>query len=52
MFLAIVVAVQWSRSDAKESKRRDRDADRTGDAELKAYNERLARMASQDEPRA
>jgi putative copper resistance protein D len=49
MFLAIVVAVQWSRSDAKESKRRDRDADRTGDAELKAYNERLARMASQDD---
>jgi putative copper resistance protein D len=51
MFLAIVVAVQWSRSDAKESKRRDRDADRTGDAELKAYNERLARMASQNDTR-
>jgi len=51
IFLAIVVAIQWSRSDAKETKRQDRNADRTGDAELHAYNERLARMASQDESR-
>jgi cytochrome c oxidase assembly factor CtaG/putative copper export protein len=51
MLLALVVAVQWSRSDAKESKRRDRNADRTGDAELKAYNERLAQIATQDQAR-
>ncbi len=46
--LAIAVAVQWSRSDARESTRRDRQADRTGDAELVAYNAMLQRMASAD----
>lgn len=46
--LAITVAFQWSRSDEKESKRRDRHADRTGDAELEAYNARLAAIAAHD----
>lgn len=46
--LAITVAVQWSRSDAKESKRRDRHADRTGDAELEEYNARLSALADRD----
>jgi cytochrome c oxidase assembly factor CtaG len=46
--LAIAVAVQWSRSDAKETKRSDRNADRTHDAELNAYNENLARIAQRD----
>jgi cytochrome c oxidase assembly factor CtaG/putative copper export protein len=46
--LAITVAVQWSRSDEKESRRRDRHADRTGDAELEAYNARLAAIAHHD----
>jgi putative copper resistance protein D len=49
--LAIIVAVQWSRSDERETKRRDRNADRTGEAELNAYNEALARMASTDDVR-
>jgi putative copper resistance protein D len=49
--LAITVAVQWSRSDARESKRRDRQADRNGDAELVAYNAMLQRMASDDPER-
>ena len=49
--LAITVAIQWSHSDAKESKRRDRLADRTGDAELAAYNAMLRRMASDDPDR-
>ena len=44
--LAVTVAIQWSRSDAKETKRRDRQADRTGEAELAAYNAMLQRMAS------
>ncbi|WP_338031468.1 cytochrome c oxidase assembly protein [Diaminobutyricibacter tongyongensis] len=48
VILAIVVAIQWSRSDAKETKRSDRNADRTGEAELNAYNERLARLAEHD----
>jgi len=47
--LAIVVAIQWSMSDSREAKRRDRDADRTGDTELIAYNARLARMAAEDD---
>ena len=46
--LAITVAIQWSRSDAKESKRSDRNADRTHEAELNAYNENLARIAERD----
>ncbi|MGN6127160.1 MAG: cytochrome c oxidase assembly protein [Humibacter sp.] len=46
--LAIIVAVQWSRSDAKETKRRDRKADRDGDADLVAYNAMLQRMASSE----
>lgn len=47
--LAITVAFQWSRSDEKESKRRDRHADRTGDAELEEYNARLAAIAARDD---
>jgi cytochrome c oxidase assembly factor CtaG/putative copper export protein len=42
--LAIVVALSWSRSDDRESKRLDRAADRGGDADLKAYNDMLARL--------
>ncbi|WP_105567237.1 cytochrome c oxidase assembly protein [Microbacterium halophytorum] len=45
---AIIVAIQWSRSDEKKQKRRDRHADRTGDAELDAYNVRLAKIAARD----
>jgi putative copper resistance protein D len=48
VILAIVVAIQWSRNDDRETKRSDRNADRTGDAELNAYNERLARLAQRD----
>jgi putative copper resistance protein D len=43
--LAIVVAIMWSRSDDRESKRYDRKADRDGDAELEAYNAMLAERA-------
>ena len=50
--LAIAVAVMWSRSDARESKRYDRKAERDGDAELEAYNEMLAeRAAAKSAPR-
>lgn len=48
LILAITVAIQWSRSDDRETKRRDRHADRTGDAELEAYNARLAALAERD----
>ena len=48
LIAAITVAIQWSRSDEKKQKRRDRHADRTGDAELAAYNERLRKLAERD----
>jgi putative copper resistance protein D len=46
--LAIVVAIQWARSDEKETRRLDRNADRTNDAELVEYNAQLARLAGRD----
>ncbi|HUP99644.1 MAG TPA: cytochrome c oxidase assembly protein [Aeromicrobium sp.] len=36
--------VQWIRSDVREARRRDRAADRDGDAELEAYNARLRNL--------
>ncbi|OLH51457.1 cytochrome c oxidase assembly protein, partial [Xanthomonas oryzae] len=49
LILAITVAIQWSRSDTKLQRRRDRHADRTGDAELEEYNARLADLAARDQ---
>jgi putative copper resistance protein D len=48
--LALVLAVQWSRSDDREARRLDRAADRDGDAELAAYNAMLARLAGRASP--
>ncbi|MDT0157914.1 cytochrome c oxidase assembly protein [Microbacterium sp. ARD32] len=48
LILAITVAIQWSRSDERLQRRRDRHADRTGDAELEEYNARLAKLAERD----
>jgi putative copper resistance protein D len=44
LIVLIVIAVQWARSDERDATRLDRQADRDDDAELRAYNERLARM--------
>lgn len=48
--IAVVLAVSWTRDDERAARRRDRQADRDGDAELAAYNEMLARLGTQ-EPR-
>ena len=48
LILAITVAIQWSRNDTKVQRRRDRHADRTGEAELEEYNARLAELAAKD----
>ncbi|MFT4211077.1 MAG: cytochrome c oxidase assembly protein [Microbacterium sp.] len=48
LILGITVAIQWSRDDERVQRRRDRHADRTGDAELEAYNARLAKLAQDD----
>ncbi len=45
LIVMIALLVQWTRSDEREARRRDRREDATGDAELAAYNEMLRRMA-------
>ena len=46
--LAVTVAIQWSRSDERVQRRRDRQAERSGDADLQDYNAYLARLAAED----
>jgi putative copper resistance protein D len=48
--LAITVAIQWSRLDAKESKRKDRASDRSGGADVEEYNRMLQHLAGRDKP--
>jgi putative copper resistance protein D len=47
LVLAMMVAFAWVRSDRAEAARRDRQADRDGDAELAAYNAYLAQRKAQ-----
>jgi cytochrome c oxidase assembly factor CtaG/putative copper export protein len=51
LLIALVLAVQWSRSDDREARRHDRAADRDGDADLERYNEMLAKLAARSRPR-
>ncbi|MGA7203044.1 MAG: cytochrome c oxidase assembly protein, partial [Specibacter sp.] len=46
--IAMGVAFMWSRSDARETKRTDRAADRNKDADLNAYNDMFAQLAARD----
>ncbi len=48
LVVAIVLGFQWARSDERDARRMDRRADLDGDAELSAYNARLARMNAVD----
>ncbi|MCU1526389.1 MAG: hypothetical protein JWP75_152, partial [Frondihabitans sp.] len=50
VLIALMVVRQWVRSDERIAKRYDRKAENDGDAELRAYNEQLSKMASH-EPR-
>lgn len=50
--LLLILAVQWTRTDARQARRHDRAADRDGDAELRAYNAMLAHLAESDAQRA
>ena len=45
LLLGVALLIGWIRSDRQTSKRLDRQADRDGDAELRAYNARLAALA-------
>lgn len=47
--VAVVVAVLWAVDGKRENRRVDRHAQRTDDAELKAYNEMMASLAERDE---
>ena len=49
LIVLVVIAVQWARSDDREAVRMDRQADRDDDAELRAYNERLAALSRRDQ---
>lgn len=52
LFIGLALIVGWVRSDARESRRHDRQADRDGDEELRRYNERLASIAARDHEHA
>ena len=45
VLMLLIIAVQWSRSDEREAKRRDRYTSANGDIELDEYNEYLAHLA-------
>jgi putative copper resistance protein D len=49
--LTLLVAIAWVRSDRAETKRKDRQADRDGDAELAAYNAHLQDLKKRHEKR-
>lgn len=44
VLMMLIVAVQWSRSDTREAKRRDRFTSANGDLELDSYNDYLAHL--------
>jgi putative copper resistance protein D len=48
LVIAVVLSIQWARSDEREARRRDRQADRDNNAELRAYNDMLAGLAARD----
>lgn len=50
LLLMVIIGFQWARDDEREARRKDRAADRDGDAELAAWNEQLQRLADRDSP--
>jgi Predicted membrane protein len=46
----IALVLQWAKSEERQARRRDRAADRNGDAELIAYNNYLASLESRSHP--
>ncbi len=49
LIVLLVLFLQWSRSDEREARRKDRKADRDGDVELADYNAYLAGLAARDQ---
>jgi len=50
--VAVLLAMSWSRDDARTARRQDRSADRDGDAELAAYNEMLSEIGARSRERS
>ncbi|HSP60624.1 MAG TPA: cytochrome c oxidase assembly protein [Ornithinimicrobium sp.] len=50
--LMLMVGLDWLRRDTREAVRSDRQADRDDDAELRAYNDRLAAMSARTDRRS
>lgn len=48
LIVAIALAVQWGRSDERDARRMDRQADRDGGQELASYNAYLAQLHERD----
>ncbi|MGN6427274.1 MAG: cytochrome c oxidase assembly protein [Leifsonia sp.] len=48
VLVALLVVARWVSSDERAARRLDRQAERDGDAELRAYNERLARLSRRE----
>ncbi|HJC29806.1 MAG TPA: bifunctional copper resistance protein CopD/cytochrome c oxidase assembly protein, partial [Candidatus Dietzia intestinipullorum] len=48
VIVMLALAVQWYRSDMRDARRAERQAERDDDAELRAYNEMLQEMARAD----
>ena len=51
LFMILVVAWQWMRSDEREARRKDRQAERDGDAELTSYNDYLTQLDRRSQQR-
>lgn len=52
LLVAIVLLFQWFGADSRRAKSYDRQAARDDDAELRRYNEMLARISSGDAARS
>lgn len=52
LLLVLAVVRQWSKSDDREQRRSDRASDRSGNEDLAAYNEMLAKRASTQDRRS
>ena len=48
LIVLLILFMQWSKSDEREARRKDRKADRDGDLELADYNAYLAGLAARD----
>ncbi|GAB3847922.1 cytochrome c oxidase assembly protein [Nesterenkonia populi] len=46
--LGVIACIQWAKDDKREMRRVDREAERTGDADLEAYNQMFEQMAERD----